>query len=97
MAVLQNLFLLAGRALQKGPELGELVTGQVQGIFPSRMFWHATDVRKNSSNASRFGSIASLGGGGGGGGDGGPRDDDDDDDEDENKEGQSWFAGGERR
>ncbi|KAF8953673.1 hypothetical protein BDZ97DRAFT_1871242 [Flammula alnicola] len=47
------------------------------------------------SGGGRFGTISSLGGGSGGGGRP-PPDDDEDDDEDENKEGESWFAGGER-
>ena len=55
-------------------------------------FWHIADGKNgNRNDASRFGSIASLGGGGSN------AVDDDDDDENENKEGESWFAGGERR
>ena len=43
-----------------------------------------------------FGSLGTLGSGTGSGRvPGGPKDDDDDDDE--NKEGETWFAGGERR
>ena len=59
------------------------------------MFWNAADIEKsdNRGGASRFGSIANLGGGGGG--PGAVDDDEDDEEEEENRE--SWFAGGERR
>lgn len=65
------------------------------GAFPAPL--SLTIIEAFNVNRGGFGSLSNLPTSGSTRIPGGPQVGDDDDDDDENKEGENWFAGGERR